>query len=115
MENNNISEGESTLGTIAICTGLILFLWSIFSIFYTFLANRTRRLILRAVGWWIVLLAQVTALFMLYDRVLNPLKDGTYRWDAQPNTLLGLGIIYVVICVFGMWDNARLERRESSQ
>lgn len=115
MENNNITEGESTLSLIAIFTGLFLFIFSVFSIFYTFLANRTRRLILRAIGWWIVLLAEITALFMLYDRVLNPLKDGTYRYEGQPNTLLGLGIIYALICVFGMWDNARLERRESAQ
>ena len=113
MGQNN-DEEASTLELIALITGLILFLWSIFSIFYDFIANRTRRFILRALAWWIVFILEANALMLLYDRVLNPLKDGVWRWPAIPDTMINVGIAYVVVYIIAMWDTARVNKRESS-
>jgi len=109
------TEGESTLELFALIIGIILFLWSVFSIFYTFIANRTRRLILRAIAWWIVFLLEINALTILYDRVLDPLKDGMQRYPDIPNVLSGLGIAYLVVYVIAMWDTARVNKRELAQ
>ena len=103
---------DNTFELVALIGSVVLFLYTVFSIFYVFIENRTERLILRALAWWIILLAEIAAVQMLYDRVINPLPDGEYRWGALPNTLTWLGIFYGGIYIIAMWttytDNKRL-------
>jgi len=103
MENDN--NGESTLGLIATVTGLIIFVVSIFAIFYSFIARRARRKITMAVAWLVVFCLSVNALMMLYDRVLDPLKDGMFRWPDKPDIMLRLGIAYVLLYFFALWES----------
>jgi len=109
--NTPDTEGESTLGTIAIITGLILFLWSIFSIFFGIIENRTQRFSIRFFAFCTVAFAEIQAIFTLYDHVLAPLPGGACRWPEYPHNFIYFGIFYAILYILAMLDTWGRNRR----
>jgi len=108
-------DSESTLSIIAQVAGILIFVYSLFMLFYGFIDRRTDRMIVKAAAWWIVFLLMINSGMLFFDRVLEPLKDGAFRWPGKKDFVIYLCIAYVVLYILAMWDTISEKRRERKE
>jgi hypothetical protein len=91
--------------------------WGFFTFFHGIVKERADNRVIVHLTGFVLIFMQIFGTFLIYDRVLSPLKAG-YRWPHMQYPIYVLGgvytLLFILACRAGSSERIRLFAREIS-